>query len=86
MPEVFTEANKKYYVFENSQGSKGDAAAFSDKEVIELRKRYVNESAKEIHKDYADRVSLQTLQALLWGRSYTQLPIYKKKEKKWINV
>lgn len=85
MPEVFTEENKKYYIYQNSIGSNGAGSKFSDKEVIEIRKRYVNESAKEIYLDYKDRVSFQTFQAILWGRSYTNLPIYKKKLKKWIN-
>lgn len=39
-----------------------------------------------IYKDYKDRVKYQTFQAMLWGRSYKNLPIYKKKEKKWINI
>lgn len=86
MPEVFTKENKEYYMYKNSCGSNGIQAQFSDKEVIEIRKRYVNESANEIYKDYKDRVKYQTFQAMLWGRSYKNLPIYKKKEKKWINI
>lgn len=73
-------------MYKNSCGSNGIQAQFSDKEVIEIRKRYVNESANEIYKDYKDRVKYQTFQAMLWGRSYKNLPIYKKKEKKWINI
>ena len=86
MPEVFTEANKQYYIYQNSQGSNGASAQFTDEEVIQLRHRYVNETAKKIYEDYKDRVSYQTFQAMLWGRSYSTLPIYKKKEKKWINI
>ena len=86
MPEVFTEENKQYYIYQNSTGGNGAKAQFSDEEVIEIRKRYVNESADEIYKDYKDRVKYQTFQAMLWGRSYKNLPIYKKKEKKWINI
>ena len=86
MPEVFTPENKQYYVYKNSQGSNGAYAQFTDEEVIQLRHRYVNETAKQIYEDYKDRVSYQTFQAMLWGRSYSTLPIYKKKEKKWINI
>lgn len=86
MPEVFTEENKKYYIYQNSEGENGASAAFTNEEVIKIRQRYVNESAKEIYSDYQDRVSYQTFQAMLWGRSYSNLPIYKKKEKKWINI
>ena len=86
MPEVFTEENKKYYIYNNCKGSNGSDAIFTDEEVIELRKRYVNETAQEIYKDYKDRVKYQTLQQILWGRQYKELPIYKKKEKIWINI
>lgn len=86
MPEVFTEENKQYYIYQNSNGSNGASAKFTDEEVIEIRKRYVNESAKDIYEDYKERVTYQTFQAMLWGRSYKTLPIYKKKEKKWINI
>lgn len=86
MPEVFTQENKDYYIYQNSVGSKSASAQFTDNEVINIRKRYVNESAKQIYQDYKDKVSYQTFQAILWGRSYKTLPIYKKKEKKWINI
>ena len=86
MPEVFTKENKEYYIYQNSNGSNGASAKFTDEEVINIRKRYEKESAKQIYQDYQERVSYQTLQALLWGRSYKNLPIYKKKEKKWINI
>lgn len=86
MPEVFTKENKQYYIYQNSQGGNGASAQFTNEEVIQLRHRYVNETAKQIYEDYKNRVSYQTFQAMLWGRSYSTLPIYKKKEKKWINI
>lgn len=86
MPEVFTEENKKYYIYENSRGANGDNAKFTEEEIITIRTRYVNESAKQIYKDYQDRVAYQTFQMILWGRYYDNLPIYKKKEKRWINI
>ena len=86
MPEVFTEENKNYYIYKNSQGQNGKNSSLTDEEVIKIRKRYVKESAREIYEDYKDIMSYQTLQQLLWGRHYSHLPIYKKKEKKWINI
>lgn len=56
MPEVFTEENKKYYILQNSQGSNSKTAQFTDDEIIKIRQRYVNESAKQIYQDYKDRV------------------------------
>lgn len=86
MPEVFTEENKQYYIYENSKGSNAAKAVFTDKEIIEIRTRYINESAKQIYEDYKDRLSYQSFQEILWGRRYKNLPIYKKREKKWINI
>lgn len=85
MPEVFTEENKQYYVYENSRGESGGGSAFTDEEVMTIRTRYVNESAKQIYQDYKDRVAFQSFQMILWGRYYDNLPIYKKKEKRWTN-
>ena len=65
MPEVFTKENKKYYIYENSSGQNGASAKFTDEEVLLIRQRYVNESAKSIYNDYKDRVSFQTLQQIL---------------------
>lgn len=86
MPEVLTEENKKYYSLEKTIGENSKNAVFTDKEVIQIRERYVNETAKEIYADYADKITYQSFQALLWGRHYNHLPIYKKKEKRWINI
>jgi hypothetical protein len=86
MPEVYSEENKKYYMYENSLGSKSSKAVLTDKDVITARQRYVNENAKIIYEDYKDKLKYQTFQDMLWGRTYKNLPIYKKKEKKWINV
>lgn len=86
MPEVFTEENKKYYTSQTTKGENSSSAKFSNEEVIQIRKRYVNENAKQIYEDYKDRVSYQSFQMILWGRYYKDLPIYKKKEKKWINI
>jgi len=86
MPEVFTEENKNYYIYENSKGGNGTSAKFSNEEVIRIRERYIKESAKQIYEDYKERTSYQAFQQILWGRYYNNLPIYKKKEKKWINI
>jgi group I intron endonuclease len=84
-PEVYTEENKKYYMYEATNGQNSAKAVLSDEEVMECRERYVSESAKEIYQDYQDRISYQTLQQILWGRTYKHLPVYKKKTREWIN-
>jgi hypothetical protein len=65
MPEVYTEENKQYYIFKNSQGENGSQSKFSNEEVLNIRKRYVNEDAKTIYKDYKNQISYQSFQAIL---------------------
>jgi group I intron endonuclease len=86
MPEVFTEENKQYYIYENSRGGTSTMARLADEEVIAIRTRYQIENARTIYEDYKDRMKYETFQQVLWGRTYKNLPIYKKKEKKWINI
>ena len=86
MPEVFTEENKNYYIYQNSNSEQGYTSRFSNEEVIKIRKRYINESAKQIYSDYETRISYQGFQAILHGRTYRTLPIYKKQKKEWINI
>lgn len=85
MPEVYTKENKEYYIHSNSKGENSIKSKFTNEEVLEIRKRYVNETAKEIYNDYSNRVKYNTFQNLLWGRTYKEVPIYSKKFKKWIN-
>lgn len=82
--DVYTKENKQYYSKEATNGENSETALFTNNEVLKMRKRYINESAKDIYKDVADRCQFQTLQAILWGRSYKNIPIYSKKQKKWI--
>ena len=84
-PEVYTEENKLYYSKHATDGSKSENAVFTSEEVMIMRERYVNENANSIYNDYKDRCSYQTLQQVLWGRTYKDLTIYKKKQKTWVN-
>lgn len=82
--EVYTQENKEYYMYHATDGANSSFATLTDDEVSECRRRYVSETAKEIYKDYQDKISYQTFQQMLWGRTYQNLPIYKKKTKEWI--
>ena len=84
-PEVYTEENKKYYMYEATNGGKSERACLTDEEVLKCRTRYVEETAKEIYEDYREKITYQAFQAMLCGRSYKNLPIYSKKKKEWIN-
>ena len=82
--DVYSEENKRYYMKETSIGEKSASAVFTDEEVLELRKRYVNESAKQIYESVKDRCKFQTLQMILWGQYYSNIDIYDKRNKVWI--
>lgn len=82
--DVYTNENKTYYRRQTSMGEKGHFSIFSDDEVIELRKRYVSETARSIYKSVENRCKFETLQSILCGRYYSHIPIYNKKNKKWI--
>lgn len=69
----YTKRNRKY------------VAKLSEEEIIDIRNRYVNETGPEIYKDYKDRISYVSFERALMGRTFKELPIYKKKEKIWIN-
>ena len=83
--EVYTEENKNFYKYHATDGSNSINAKFTNEEVMMMRKRYVNEDARSIYQDYKDKCSYNTLQQILWGRTYKDLPIYKKKTKTWVN-
>jgi hypothetical protein len=57
---------------------------FTDEQVIEFRKRYVNETAEEIYKSVKPNCKFNTFRAILSGSEYRHLPVYNKKEKIWI--
>lgn len=83
--DVYTEENLNYYKYETSRGENSKFSIFTNEEVLEMRNRYVNESAKSIYESVKDRCKFETLQMILWGRYYNNIPIYDKKNKKWIN-
>ena len=83
--DVYTPENIDYYKHGTSIGENAYSACFTNEEVLNLRKQYVNKSAKEIYESVKDKCKFQTLQCILWGRYYSEIPIYNKREKRWIN-
>lgn len=86
MPEVYTEELKRYYSKESTNGENSSSAKFTNEEVFNLRQRYIKESAREIYQDYLNRCSYDSFQKMLWGHTYKEVPIYRKKQKEWINL
>ena len=60
MSEIYTKDNKEYYSKGATCGELSPMATFTNSEVIKIRERYVNETAKKIHEDYKDRCAYQT--------------------------
>ena len=83
--DVYTEENKQFYMKHATDGENSPKSKFNNEEVLRLRQRYVNETAKKIYEDYKDKVSFDGFKNMLSGRTYKNVPIYKKKTKEWIN-
>lgn len=64
-------------------GERNPKAVLTDEIVTTIRKRYQHETGKQIYEDYKDICSYITFERALTGRTYSYLPIYKKKEQVW---
>ncbi len=85
MPEVYTEKNKQYYMKQATNGELSPKAKITNEEVLKLRKLYMNKTAKELYPPYENRISFDSFQKLLWGKTYKDIPLYKKKEGRWLD-
>ena len=86
MPEVYTEENKNWYKTQNSVGENGSSAVFTNDQVLQYRKKYVNMTAKEIYEreKLQEKITFTSFQKILWGESYKKdIPVYKKSKKQW---
>lgn len=75
------------YPIRKDKKPKGECSPFSvltAEMVMDMRNRYVSETARQIHSDYSDICSLVTIERALAGLTHSELPIYKKRLKKWI--
>lgn len=70
--------------FFRNKGESNNNATLTNKEVIEMRQRYVNETLPEIYEDYKDKVSFSTVKKVLYGVQFKSLPIYKKRQQTWV--
>lgn len=66
-------------------GSKNGRAKLKDEEVYKLRIRYSKgESISDIYKDYISLVSRATIESAIYGKTFKNIPIYKKQKQQWI--
>lgn len=64
-------------------GSKNGNAIYTDEEVFEMRKYYVNHSLREVYEKYGSKSkSKEGLRGII-DRSYQHIPMYLKKNKCW---
>lgn len=90
MPEVFTAENKEYY----RSGLSKQSASLTCDEVLKYREYYVNHSMSEVFKKMCEEkgdnfLKESTFSKIITGdvrdnSLYKTVPIYKKREKKWI--
>lgn len=67
-------------------GEKNHNSIYTDEEIIEIRKAYVDMTLTELYKKYGQKSKSQkSFERIVNGRSYKHLPIYIKREKKWLN-
>lgn len=68
-----------------NKGSLNGRAKLNEKEVMLIRTRYSEgETINQIYLDYNQLISRVTLEAVIYGKTFKNLPIYKKREKIWI--
>ena len=88
--KIWNEPNENYplrQTYTGLQGSKNHKAKFTEEQVMEIRKLYASgKKPSEIYPLYNNIASNSAIEAILYGKSYTHLPIWKNKTKEWINL
>lgn len=84
MPEVYTEEAKVLHSKQlGHKGEKNPAANYSETEILEARKFYVNHTMEETFTKYGyNSKSLDGFRRSI-VQNYTNIPIYSKQKKKW---
>ena len=87
--KIWADITKNDYPMRNSEknrvkGSKINTAIFKEDEVLKIRKRYTKETISQIYKDYKDKCSRRAIEKICYGHTFSFLPFYAKREKKWI--
>lgn len=84
MPEIYTKDNIEIHKSQKQNfGSKNGNALYSDEEVLEIRKFYVTHSLTETYEKFGSRSKSKSGFRNLIDKSYSNLPMYLKKNKCW---
>lgn len=65
------------------QGGSNGNAILKDKDVINIRLRFIKETLSQIYEDYKEILSFSELKKIVYGVHFQHLPIYKKRKRKW---
>ena len=85
LPEVYTEENKRLHKkLCNCKGELNSNALYSNKEILEIRKYYVNHTLKETFLKYGNKNKSITAFRGVLDRNYKNVPIYSKIKKYWL--
>lgn len=66
------------------RGGANSNAKLTDAKAIELRLEFVDKTLEQIHLENNDLISFSGLKKLLYGSTFTHLPVYKKRQKQWV--
>ena len=66
------------------RGGENSNAKLSDEKAMKLREEFVSKTLEQIHLENKDLISFAGLKKLLYGTTFTHLPIYKKRQKQWV--
>jgi group I intron endonuclease len=67
-----------------SIGENNPNSLYTDKEIIELRKLYINDSIRSLYEKSDKRMCYHSFERILIGMTYKHLPVYKKRQKCWV--
>ena len=84
--DVYTQANKDYYSKGKCRGSLSDHAVYTGQEVLEFREKYLTHTAEELYETEKDKISLDAFKKMLWGKTYKNVPIVYRKNKRGLDL
>lgn len=67
-----------------SFGHMVSAGTLTPSDILTMRQRYVTETAEQIYSDYQHLISFTAFKKALYGETWKRLPIYRKREKRWV--
>ena len=84
MDEIYTKENISLHRNQKSNpGSKNGNALYTEEEVLNIRKYYVNHTLQETYDAYGQKLSSKVSFRQIIDKTYSNIPIYSKVKKQW---